>query len=98
MDEASGGRARREIERELDANMVNARREYERVTQEFSRTAKESDELPSQDGIVLLQQAGNQLRAAHERYQEALRVFTEFVVHGTIPASTPNRLSDAASG
>jgi hypothetical protein len=106
MDGAPGPRTQRQIERELEAELSYARRVFERASRNLAEQVSAISEMPPQDGVVCLRSARQQVDLAYAGYQEALRRFTEFAAHGTIPPSLSQSaahagtdpLSDAAAG
>ncbi|MBZ5594349.1 MAG: hypothetical protein LAP39_19080 [Acidobacteriia bacterium] len=87
MDHASPSKTLRQIERDLEADLSYARREFEQASRAFNLEATASSEIPPQDGIVNLGNARKLVALAHASYLEALQRFTEFAAHGTIPSS-----------
>jgi hypothetical protein len=80
----------RQIERELVADMDNARRDYERICRELNS---------ARDTLINPENAATVRDLAHVHYRRALQRFTDFVAHGKFPAaSVPSRQPAPGSG
>jgi len=97
MDDASRPKTQRQIERELEADLSYARRVFEQASRVLNQQLNACDDMSPQDGVVHLRSVRPQAELAYASYQVALRRFTEFAAHGTIPSST-DQVAEGAGG
>ena len=77
---------RREIARVLTLELDQAHSAYATASLAFDGIVKQVPSgIPHPDGGFRIGIAGKDSRAALERYMRALRRFTDFTVHGTVP-------------
>jgi hypothetical protein len=88
---------RETIRQQLWDQLDKAQAAYLTATDQFNLVIKECPSgHPHTDGGLGIQQAGRDSRLALQRYINALREFTEFTLHGTIPVDLlpPDKGSD----
>jgi len=79
---------RRKLERELLEKLKTAERDYRLAVSESRSLSEQSKDLGLQhpDGRQSIRNAVAIERAAMQKYQDALRSFTDFVVYGIMPS------------
>jgi len=97
MDAGLASKTLRQIERELEADLSYARREFAQASRKLRHEITKIGEIPPQDGIVNLENARALVDLAYANNREALRRFTEFAIHGTIPSGYSQTAEEAAT-
>ena len=88
MEGAPAPKTVRQMERDLEADLSSARREFEQASRVLNHQITAIGEIPPQNETLSLADARKLTELAHANYREALKRFTEFAAYGTIP--TPN--------
>jgi len=61
-----------------------AREDYDRLSREFNSLTREVPSgLPAADGVLRIHEAGEAMRFAFRKYQEAMKRFAEFVAEAS---------------
>ena len=74
----------------LKAQLQQAQLEYEATLRSFDRIIKELPSgIPQPDGSLRIHKAGQASTSALQNYRSALKRFSEFTLHGRLPADLP---------
>ena len=80
--------AREAIEQRLNTELKQAREDFERVKRQFDLTTAEAYAvgLEHVDGAHALHSATREYNHALRQYGSAVKRFSDFILHGTLPA------------
>jgi cell division protein FtsB len=78
---------RRQLEHKLLETVEKAHKQYQRLSGECSELTAEMSQINSDDGWFAVRKASERERNALNDYRQALKTFTDLVVHNRYPAS-----------